>query len=444
MKSARPNSRALQDAAKRLRCVVLAMVVLSYFALAVSLPVKSALACENCACIANLHNGTRNHIRGEHLVTQIWIETQFERHRDNFFVKFFFAENILAAMRSMTEQLVSTGMLQIMAVGAFFDAKEQMEVQRLFQELTAEAHRDYHPDTEMCTVGTATRSVAAAQRNAIVASHTMSRRLQDRQLGAGGTVGAGGRDVDKRSRLNKVLDTYCSDFEQFGNMQVICDATDEIKRGKDINYMKTVGLPMTINVDFTDTGTDDEKEHLFALGSNLFAHDTFFFLDQEPFRNPDNHPAYLDVRSVVAKRSVAEHSFNTIVGMKAAGTEESEQLAPFVARIYEQLGIDEEEARKLLGDRPSYHAQMEMLTKILYQRPDFYINLYTKPANIDRIGASVQAIGLMQGMDAFQSRLRSEMMLSVLLELEIRRLHNQTASEIDRLRAAGLPGSRAQ
>ena len=69
---------------------------------------------------------------------------------------------------------------------------------------------------------------------------------------------------------------------------------------------------------------------------------------------------------------------------------------------------------------------MELLTKKIYQRPDFYTNLYDKPANVDRIRASMRSIGLMQKWDMFNSRLRSEMLLSVAAELEL-------AKEQDRL-----------
>jgi hypothetical protein len=82
-----------------------------------------------------------------------------------------------------------------------------------------------------------------------------------------------------------------------------------------------------------------------------------------------------------------------------------------------ELGITEqEEIEKILGKKPSYFAQMEVLTKKLYQNPVFYTELYDKPANVARKGAALQAIGLMQDRDLYNSLLRSEAVLSVLLE----------------------------
>ena len=67
----------------------------------------------------------------------------------------------------------------------------------------------------------------------------------------------------------------------------------------------------------------------------------------------------------------------------------------------------------------SYYAQMEMLAKRLYQRPEFYTGLYDKPANVKRISAAMQSIKLMMDRDIFESQLRSEAIMSMILELKV-------------------------
>jgi hypothetical protein len=69
--------------------------------------------------------------------------------------------------------------------------------------------------------------------------------------------------------------------------------------------------------------------------------------------------------------------------------------------------------------RPSYMAQMEMLTKRIYQDPNFFVGLYDTPANVKRKGAALQAIGLMLDRDIYDSQVRSEMLMSQLLELRL-------------------------
>jgi len=126
---------------------------------------------------------------------------------------------------------------------------------------------------------------------------------------------------------------------------------------------------------------------------------------------------YLNMRSITAKRNVAQNSFNAIVGMKTEGSGGSKE---FMTGILEELGLDATgEIPALIGEKPSYHAQMELLTKKIYQNPDFYTNLYDKPANVSRKGVAMQAIGLMQKFDMLKSTLRKEASLSVLLELAV-------------------------
>ena len=76
---------------------------------------------------------------------------------------------------------------------------------------------------------------------------------------------------------------------------------------------------------------------------------------------------------------------------------------------------------------------MEVLTKKVYQKPDFYTNLYDTPANVDRKEVAMQAIGLMQKFDIFKSYLRNEASLSVLLEMEVVTLQNEVENEINQM-----------
>ncbi len=73
----------------------------------------------------------------------------------------------------------------------------------------------------------------------------------------------------------------------------------------------------------------------------------------------------------------------------------------------------------MLGDKPSYFAQMDVLTKKIYQDPYFYADLYDKPANVMRKNVAMRAINNIQKRDIYRSLLRSEAIMSVWLESEI-------------------------
>jgi len=179
-----------------------------------------------------------------------------------------------------------------------------------------------------------------------------------------------------------------------------------------------------------------DEEDLLALSKNLFSHNVF----EQPIAeaklrdNETNQQAYLDLRSIVAKRSVAENSFQAIAAMKSNGVSDAAETRQYLAAVLEELGVPQADALEMIGENPSYYAQMEILTKTLLQRPQFFVDLYDKPANVARKGVALQALALMQDRDTFKSTLRSESMLSLILELQVMKAQEATQNEINRLK----------
>lgn len=408
------------------------------------LPASKAFACPNCGCVAAAHNATRALIRGEHALTRNHIATQFENHR-TWWKQVYFRRYVGLAMALMTEQLSAVAMQQMEIIGAFLDAKHQLETQALFQELTARAHKDYYPSVEMCIVGTVARSLAASERRGEFNAVLLSQRLQDRQLMNRNSLAVDSTESDKKSRMKKFIGTYCDPHDNNDGLGVLCGGGGPVDRiNKDIDYTYTIGRPLTLDVAFDDnTNPTDDEEDVLALASNLYAHDTFRPISPGHLaeENGQGQLTYLDVRAVIAKRSVAENSFNAIVGMKSrSAIDPAANPYDYMAVIMDELGVtDPADVTTILGENPSYYAQMEFLTKKIYQRPEFYTNLYDKPVNVDRKATAMRAISLMQNMDMFDSRLRSEAMLSVLLELKIMKIQEDVQNRILRMRGVDQP-----
>ena len=107
-----------------------------------------------CVCTSNKQtNLTLEHIRQEFLHHRAWI------------IQILWEAHVLPSLLLMTEQMTAATMQQALGIGMLFDAKHQLESQRIFQELTAQAHKDYHPSEGLCEIGTNTRSLAASDRN---------------------------------------------------------------------------------------------------------------------------------------------------------------------------------------------------------------------------------------------------------------------------------------
>lgn len=449
------DKKTILEIHRKLLSVLVAAVIGFMY---VGLSAKDALASCCCseyaqcvACINNVvYNVSQTEVTDDIDIINEFVTDEFVAHRQ-WYVAVLWEDNILPAMMLMADQLSAVSMHQTLLIGAMFDAKHQMETQRVLQTIRAKAHKDYHPSNGMCEFGTNVRSLAASERKAELNAHVMSQRAQDRNLGNTNVASASGPDDDFDNRLEQYKRTYCDPMDSNKGLELLCDhdgagagttvgATDLRRVNKDVDYVRTVEYPNTLNIDFTDTALQDEEEDILALANNLYGNVVFSRI-ASPGRFADGQKgaalrsAYIDMRSLLAKRSVAENSFNAITSMKSAGTAGSRD---FLEAILEELGVDssgDEINQTLLGFDPaavgnigpSYNEQMELLTKKIYQNPDFYTNLYDKPANVERKKVAMQAIGLMQKFDLYKSYLRNEANLSVLLELAIVDL--QTATE---------------
>ena len=365
-------------------------------------------------------------------LTNFHFDTTIDNHRD-WMIDVFWGDRVagndpglLAAMMLMAEQLTANAIQQVEIIGTFFDAKHQLETQRLFQTLTARAHKDYHPSEELCEVATATRSLASSERSSDLAAMVFSKRQVARQLLSRDTLEAGGVETDQRSRLVQFIQRFCNPNDNSGNLDFLClrGNVSAENRNRDINYTSTLDKPLTLDIDVFNRDITDDEEAVFALNNNLIAHETMPIVERERLMSRVNNVPgydssafnYLDSRALVAKRSVAANSLASITALKVAG---DPQVEPFIYAIIQELSggnFSLEEIQNIIGERPSYYAQMEILTKKLYQHPNFYAELYDKPANVLRKDVAIQATDLMQKRDIFRSLLRSEAVLATILE----------------------------
>lgn len=389
--------------------------------------------CSNCRCSAAAHASLRTVILIEHIATRTHITLEFELHRYLFVIDRFFRLHILAAMMLMTQQASAVAMQQMQIIGAFFDAKEQLERQRLFDRLKAEAHRDYHPSMDMCVFGTNARSLAATQRRGVLAGHVLSQHFLDRQLNSAGVSAAEGPFQEGRDRMRKFYMRYCDIRDNNRRLEELCNtpgyisATQNRRSNRDIDYTRMIHARSSSSTDFAAPSWivgQEERQDIFALGVNLYNSDLFDPASEAELTLLVNRPTYLDIRAIAAKRSVAFNSYAAIAGQRSFGSAMTASNArEYMGVVLRQLGLEPgtQEIQYYVGTRPSYNTQMEFLTKKLYQRPEYYTNLYDTEANVARKQASMRAIGLMQNFDMFKSRIRNEAMLAVLLELELKR-----------------------
>jgi hypothetical protein len=339
--------------------------------------------------------------------------------------------NYVAALILMSQEFSAVMMQQMLIIGQFFDAKQQLETQRKLQQLQAEAHKDYHPSDMMCRFGTFVRSTARAEEKGAFDKQAISKTLMNSYL-ASSSGSTRNHRSDMEARLRQFREVYCDPQDNNNGLQFICDrdqnwstqgegAQNQNRKNKDIDYPRTVYFPLTINTDFTNNGIvtplgTTDGEDVIALGRNLYW--PRVFESTLPSEVQKKSHSYLDARHVFAINNVAHNSYAHIVGMKgrSPSVAANGSNAAFIKSLMREFGVPDAEIDDVVGDFPSYYAQMEILTKKIYQNPDFYTNLYDKPVNVDRIGVSMQAISLMQSRDLYEASLRREMLNSLLVE----------------------------
>lgn len=345
-------------------------------------------------------------------------------------------------LMTMTRQLSAIMMQQVGLIGTLMDAKFQLETQLLLWKRQEEAYNDYFPSEQMCTLTTMTKELAIAEEKSRVNSYALAKLFSYTDDNPTFSFTEWGSTRAYRIRLNEYRQKYCNPSEMNYTLQSFCDGLSEANMAylnRDLNYAETLEIPRTLNVDFTDNENPSaDEENVFALGRNLFGGKTINW--KQPGDENEGNAAtfmndpklvhlYQEYRSLTAMRNAARESYNAIVGMKGKG---AGYVAPHIMALMEQLGIPDEDMDRFLGENPSYFAQMEVLTKHIYQSPDFYTNLMTSPTNVSRFKVILAAISSLSDWDSYLADRREEIGWTIKVELQLRKLQLEIDGDLAR------------
>ena len=253
-----------------------------------------ACASRTCSCVA-----------AAHLATQLHITSQFQSHQ-SWMINTFWYDNVLPAMMMMTTQLSAVAMQQVQIVGSFLDAKMQLETQQLLQRLHAQAHKDYRPSEEICSIGTTVRSLASSERKSQTNSVVLGRRLIDRQMRNEDTLAGAGDSTDVATRIQRFASIYCNPKDNAGQLEDFCGTTSPDRQNKDIDFTRTLDVPMTLDIDFAKSPgspTEDEQD-ILELANNLYSPNVLSnsFVFEKRNRDLVKNEEFLKWRSVRKKK----------------------------------------------------------------------------------------------------------------------------------------------
>lgn len=383
--------------------------------------------------------------------TYSYIQNAFSQYRSNFIMNSYYKnqfekQGLMPMADSLRNQIITSAMM----IGAFLDGTSTNAALANVQSLNANTMRDYQVSDSICKFGTLSRSLAATEAKANTQQLVMSEIGLARNLGTQFSSAATGRGRDNNSRLYSFVERYCDTRDNNRGLSSICKAltdplaTRDVEYNRDVDFTRTLDDKKTLNINFTDNTLTRDETAVISLGSFLYGHrlDTKRISPSIINEAHGSIERYALVRSIVARRAAAQNSFNAMVAMKSGGSGASKT---YMQSVLSNLGMSSSEISKYLTGKylgsspkagyddakePSYYAQMDILTKRLYQDPAFYANLMDTKANVKRISASLDALDLAQTRDIYKSTTRSEMLMAVLLELEARKRDDNVAKNL--------------
>lgn len=334
----------------------------------------------------------------------------------------FWEDTVLNGFMGLAEQMSAVTMQSAYTIGKFFDAKAQLETQRVLQVKQFEAHRDYMPSENICLFGSAANVMPGADNTYNYSKLGISKVQLKRALGEKGRSGAKSPDGDLRARWDLFRSKYCDPADNnwvhpenrppgVGNktngLTFVCPSKGAFPNA-DIDYTRTVDQPRSLQGGSEKEFTDNEQAVL-SLSYNLYGHNALSrLLSSSQLRTEAGQQYYFKLRSIEAKRAVARNSFNSIIALKSQIPANND----FFNELYKGLGLP-----NMSDENPpaSRYMMLEAMTNKIYQSPSFFSNLYDKPANVARMSVAMKASELMVDRAMFESELRQEMALSVLL-----------------------------
>lgn len=366
-------------------------------------------------------------------------QDQFDLYRKNFVMNSFYKDTVTPDFKDGADEARKSATLRLTLWGTFLDASIFNDTLKDMGILTAQTLHTYTPSEQICKFGTLSRALSASEAKMDTDRLALSEIGLAKNLGRKSSISAAGAGQEFEARLKGFVDRFCNLKSNNNGMAGTCQVATPVKdvqHDRDIDYTRLMDQGGTLNADLTDSSFTQDESNLIALSHYLYGHQQpLKRISMEEFVNQSNGESlYMEYRSVAARRAAAQNSYNTLAAMRMAGSGASET---YMKDILKYIGISDTDANIFLGGKThpdfaavksSYNAQMNLLTKQIYQDPAFYANLMDSKTNVKRTSAAIQGIGLMQQRDTYRSMARSEMLAALLVELEARKIANNVTA----------------
>ncbi len=337
------------------------------------------------------------------------------------------------SMSDMSREVATNRFMTAADTAKIIDASEMQRSMLEKNRLRAKYHHELQPSELVCSIGTVIRPVSATRDGARAASNSIQSTGLNRDLGSVSVSETGEEAIteskEMRARRTQYDERYCSPHEGGINaMEERCQAEPGSRR-KNMDFSATIDVPMTIaESGYLESESSDDvgsgKTDTDALLTNLVGYDlsrrassTGVSEEAEAGDPKTESRTWQQTRSMSLLRGPARDAIAAIIAEKSEGVE---QNGEFIRSAFASIGMGEEEIRDLVGEKPSAYAVGEVISKILYQNPDFYVALGEGINGATAAGVAMLAAQLMEDRNRYEACLRTEMVLAALLEAKLR------------------------
>ena len=323
-------------------------------------------------------------------------------------------QNWIDAIQIWSAHVGATILAKTALYGNLLNTQMQLAFLKEQQKRQAQTLLDSSVSNQVCRAATLSHSLGKADFRTLAEQRVLARILQERDLGKEGSLHFENEKVNLttglQARIVLFKETYCDKYAENSSLARVCKVNLADNLNRDIDYTRVIDVPKTLAINFTGNQTlEPDEADVIAFGENLFPSMPIASTN----RIPQSSETYMDLRSLQAARAVARNSFAAVVSEKASV---ENPKAMYAHNLLKSMNVDPREAELLLGRNPSYFAQMNLLTKTLYQTTDFAKGLMTGGANVERARVAMKAVDLQQNADLLDSLYRREMLLATYLE----------------------------
>lgn len=365
--------------------------------------------------ITNEHNQTRQQITDFENRLMQWLDNWWDNE---------FRPSLEDLGEHLNVQLIEHARI----IGTFFDAQNQVLVQKSLQEATLDAGRRYRPHDYGCVAGTVIGGLprahyATSAMRATLNIDNIARTFHDVR---GGNAFDFSMAQDAIWRWQEYIDHFCDPNQNTehlpgrppsgmpGDAGWVAAAIDRCGNGGTAGWTKPNGdiLVGEVLLDNPTIETEEELRTAIALARNLIMPRILNPIAESALVGSNGKVAYMDRRANEARRQVAQDAVNTMIARRIRGSQAENE----VRELMLQVGIPQSQIPA--NWNPSQYELMEVITKRRFWDPEYFVRLQTDPENVAREQAILSAFNLMQERENFELMEHIGLMLAIQLSTQ--------------------------